>query len=353
MNARTLAILVASALVSLSATAQVGSVNLADYQLVGRYTLPEPNFVAVAPGDSSVLAQEASGVAWNRATNSLFVIGDGSRSIVQVSLTGQLIDKMNLALAPANPQGTAFYDTEAITAVGNGRFIISEERYRRVSLVDYQAGTTLAYNDAPHITLLGGQPVNNEGVEGLSWDPLTGGLIAIKETNPQAIFQTTLSWGVAGGPEGTASNGSATAVSVTNLFNPTLMGLADIADVFALSQLSGVAGSEQSHLLVLSQESGRIVEVDRLGNVHGFLDMPALPNALNYSGPQLSVADRQHEGLTMDDAGNLYVVNENGGGSINYPELWVFAPVPEPSTWALFALGLALTGLAKRRRQSA
>ena len=28
----------------------------------------------------------------------------------------------------------------------------------------------------------------------------------------------------------------------------------------------------------------------------------------------------------MDDDGNLYVVNENGGGDANHPQLWVYAP---------------------------
>ena len=76
----------------------------------------------------------------------------------------------------------------------------------------------------------------------------------------------------------------------------------------------------------------------------------AIPMASPANG--LSVADTQHEGLTMDDRGWLYVVNENGGGGINYPELWVFAPVPEPATSAMLLAGLALTGLAARRRRA-
>ena len=28
----------------------------------------------------------------------------------------------------------------------------------------------------------------------------------------------------------------------------------------------------------------------------------------------------------MDSDGNLYVVNENGGGDVNHPQLWVYAP---------------------------
>ena len=32
----------------------------------------------------------------------------------------------------------------------------------------------------------------------------------------------------------------------------------------------------------------------------------------------------------MDDEGNLYVVNENGGGDSNHPQLWVYSPSSEP-----------------------
>lgn len=88
-----------SVLVSLitltTAASAVTSVNLEDYQLVGRYALPEPT--RVTPPTNSVLAQEVSAVTWNRDTNTLFVLGDGGTSIVQVGLNGNLIDSMTLA----------------------------------------------------------------------------------------------------------------------------------------------------------------------------------------------------------------------------------------------------------------
>jgi hypothetical protein len=36
----------------------------------------------------------------------------------------------------------------------------------------------------------------------------------------------------------------------------------------------------------------------------------------------------------MDRAGIIYVVNENGGGSIDYPQLWVYAPSSLPNAGA-------------------
>ena len=40
----------------------------------------------------------------------------------------------------------------------------------------------------------------------------------------------------------------------------------------------------------------------------------------------LSVQDQTDEGVTMDDDGTLYVVNEDGGGDADHPQLWVYAP---------------------------
>jgi hypothetical protein len=62
-----------------------------------------------------------------------------------------------------------------------------------------------------------GTTVGNVGLEGVSFDPLTGGYIFVKERSPLGIFQTTLNF-----TAGTASNGSATTENPTNLFDPAL-----------------------------------------------------------------------------------------------------------------------------------
>jgi uncharacterized protein len=73
----------------------ITNIDLSQYALVARYDLPEPTRTT-AP-TNSLLAQEVSGVTYNVDTDTLFVVGDGGTSIVQVSKTGQLIDSMTLA----------------------------------------------------------------------------------------------------------------------------------------------------------------------------------------------------------------------------------------------------------------
>ena len=289
------------------------SVDLSKYVRIGRFDLPEPT--RTPPPPNSLLAQEASAVTYDWDTDTLFVVGDGGKSVVQVSKSGTLIDSMTLAPGPS-PQGTDFYDTEGITYVGSGRFVLTEERDRQANLFVYVPGGTLHKTDVRTVKL--GTTVGNVGLEGISYDPLTGGFVIVKEKDPESIFQTNIDFAA-----GTATNGSPGAQGSIDLFSPALANLEDFSDVFALSNLPSLNGQPDfTHLLVISQESGQIINVDRSGNVASRLTIVADP------GSPLSVADMTMEGVTMDRDGNLYVVNENGGGDSNHPQLWVYAPSP-------------------------
>lgn len=290
-------------------------VDLSNYVRVGRFDLPEPT--RTTPPANSVLAQEVSAVTYNKDTDTLFVVGDGGTSIVQVSKTGALIDSMTLATG-SSPQGTEFYDPEGLTYIGKGQFVMVEERDRVVSFFTYVPNTTLNRADVKTVAL--GTNVGNIGIEGISYDPTKSGYIAVKETTPEGIFQTNIDFDA-----GTATNGSASTENSMDLFDPALAGVVDLADVFALSNLTTLTGGQANNLLLLSQESGKIVNIDRSGNISSSLSFVV------DAGNPLSVPEHQHEGLTMDGNGNLYVVSENGGGDFDHPQLWVFAPATAPN----------------------
>jgi uncharacterized protein YjiK len=291
---------------------KLASIDLSRYTRIGRYNLPEPTRTT-PPDGTSLLAQEASSVTYDWDTDTLFVVGDGGTSVVQISKTGVLINAMTLAPG-ASPQGTEFYDTEGVAYVGGGKFVLVEERYRQVNLFAYVAGATLHRADVQTVKL--GTTIGNIGLEGVTFDPATGHYIFVKEKEPRSIFETGIDFAA-----GTATNGSATTDESIDLFSPSLVRTLDFSDVFALSNLPSLSGDPTfNQLLIISQESGQIVQVDRSGSVKHTLSIVADPADV------ISVPDMTMEGVTMDRNGILYVVNENGGGDAHHPQLWVYAP---------------------------
>ena len=296
---------------NITVNSAITTVDLSRYVRVGRYDLPEPT--RTTPPTGSLLCQEASNVTYNWDTDTLFLTGDGGTSVVQVTKTGELIDSMTLALNPARRAGTEFDDTEALAYIGNGEFVMTEERDRTLVKFTYVPNTTLQRSATKTMKL--GTTIGNIGLEGVTWDPLTGGFILVKEKQPKGIFQTNIDWNTL-----TATNGSPTTANSTDLFNPDLLNTLDLSDIFALSNLPALTGTpEASHLLVISQESGQIINCDRNGNVYSRLTIVADP------GSPLSVPAMTMEGVCMDRSGNLYVTNEDGGGDFDHPQLWVYA----------------------------
>jgi uncharacterized protein YjiK len=350
-------------------TTPVTSVNLADYGLVARYPLPSAlhpaggDISCASSGSGDVLGDEASAVAYdpnsNSGAGSLFILGDGGACVVQTTLTGTYIDSMTLATGNS-AQGTAFYDTEGLTYVGqdNGKpqLVMTEERYRNLDEFDYTPSTTLTLAEAKAVKL--GTTIGNIGLEGVAYDPATSnasgcatqtvstvtgnfcqGFIVVKEKQPEDIFQTNVDWGSRGSQstdpaQGTATNGGpneneGSGSAPTSLFAPADANLDDFSDVFALSNIpsldaaNSITGSDATHydgdILIDSQESGSIEELNRAGGIVGRLDLFPNPS----SG--LDVVDETHEGVAMDNDGNLYVDSEDGAGP-NDPELEVYAP---------------------------
>lgn len=280
-------------------------IDLSTYHQVGTYSLPEPNATSV-----NLLAQEASAVTYDKDTDTLFVVGDGSTAVVQVSKTGELINSMTLAEDPARPQGTSFYDTEGIAYLGGGQFALVEERYRQVSRITYTAGTTIGTADARTVKL--GTTIGNIGLEGMGYDPETGMFVLAKEVDPLGVFLTGIDFDA-----GAATNGSATTENSVNLFDPAKAGLSTFNDVFALSNVLPVSAPDYGELLLLSAPDGMLVKLDRSGKLQSRLNVGAAA---------------QNEGLTVDSDYTVYTVNEVGGGD-GHPQLFVFASAcPSPAS---------------------
>jgi uncharacterized protein YjiK/methionine-rich copper-binding protein CopC len=284
---------------TLGFTALGTTVEITNYMQTGRYPLPVRPAGVTTP---NLLAQEASAVTYNKDTDTLFVVGDGSTAVVQVNKKGELIDSMTLA-AGGSPQGTSFYDTEGISYVGAGKFVLIQERYRAVSQFTYTPNGTISLSDTQTVTL--GTTVGNIGLEGLSYDPMTGGYVLVKEATPSGVFQTGINFTTL-----TATNGSPTTDNSVNLFDPALVGLTSFADIYALSNVLPATAIDYSHLLILSGPDGKVVQMDRTGKKIGSISVGIPP---------------QNEGMTMDQNRVMYLANEVGGGT-DHPELHVWSP---------------------------
>lgn len=302
-----------------AATAQaipLADIDLSNYKRVGRHALPTPTNGPAPVG--SLMAQEVSSVTYNWDTDTLFVVGDGGTSVVQVSKTGALIDSMSLA-AGAGPGGNEFYDTEGISYIGGGEFVMTEERYRQAVKFTYAANDTLERADTSTVKL--GTTIGNTGLEDVTRDPISGSYIFVKESDPQGIFATGINWAA-----GTATNGSPTTENSTNLFDPALVNMGDLSGVFAMANLSTLTGADIPNLLIISQESGKVKEVTPAGAVMSSLTIKKDPDN------PLSVPAQTFEGVAMDNDGKLYITTEQGGGNAQSPQMWVYEPSTEPNT---------------------
>lgn len=248
----------------------ITSLNLANYELCATHALP------------GTAAAEASAVSYDWDTGTLFVLGDEGDALVEVSLTGELLGQMTL---------TGFDDTEGLTYIGEGTFVIVEERLQDVYLIEYVAGGSVDRSILPSVSL--GDTVGNIGLEGISYDPIGGGYVTVKEKSPQGVFQAELDWS---GPAG----------SMTSLFTPRL-GVLDLSDVAVLTTVPSLVGtSDEDNLLLFSQESAILLEVTPSGT--------AL-SSFSFGGIATDA-----EGVTIGPDGTIYVVGET-------PSLYVLCPL--------------------------
>jgi uncharacterized protein YjiK len=260
-----------------------------------------------ATSGTNLLNAEASGVTYDKDTDSLFVIGDGATSVVQVSKSdGHVIDSMTLNAGD-------FADTEGITYIGSGQFVLVEERLRQVDLFTYVPNGTLHRADAQSVKL--GTTVANVGIEGVTFDTKTGGYIAVRQSQPTSIFQAAINFSAG---SATASDGTPILPTTDNppvLFDAATTGLSAFNDVFSLSNIVPSSAPDYGNVIIIGAPDGKIVKMDRTGKLLGTLYMSDTA---------------QNEGVTMGPDGTIYVVGEQAAGP-SLPGLTIFKPTTSTS----------------------
>lgn len=240
------------------------SLQLNDYVLVGQ------------PIDLGADIRNASGVTFNPQKQRLYVVLNGPEVVLELAMDGSLLRRISLE---------GFEDTEGIVWLEGECFAVIEERRRRLVLFSLPEQVSLvAYSDAEHY-LVDGDEAGNKGLEGLTWHAEQQHFYLAKEKGPRKLYQIPL-------PQ--KSQRTADVSTPWNVQRRSL-GLSDLSDLYH--------SPRTDHLLLLSDESKTVVEVDETGR-----EVSRLALEKGESGLDHDVL--QPEGLTCDDHGTLYVCSE-------------------------------------------
>jgi len=234
--------------------------------------LPDYRAVIDAKPLPGMEKDEASDVIYNPQTKTLFAVMGKNPFLVELSLQGDVLRKMPL-VGWSNPEGVAYME--------NGLLAITDERDHSLSIVQVDAQTqTLDSKDFPKYDL-GPSKNQNKGFEAVVWDPRNQQLV-LGEERPPALF----TW---------KSDGSQSLKGDKQIH---------VSNELDLRNLSALAVDPRTgHMLVLSADSHLLLELDEKGDQVSFMTLLGGFNGLKDTIPRA-------EGVTVDEAGNLYMVSE-------------------------------------------
>ncbi|WP_409312957.1 SdiA-regulated domain-containing protein [Pseudomonas putida] len=215
---------------------------------------------------------EASDVAFNPQTRTLFAVMGKNPFLVELSLEGDVLRKIPLN-GWNNPEGVAVLE--------DGNLAITDERLHDLTVVKVDAQTTALNRDDFPSYDLGPSVKSNKGFEAIAWDPLRQRLI-IGEERPPKLY----TWNTDGRSP------------LKGEKQPLPSDELDLRNLSALG-----VDPRTGHLLVLSADSNMLLELDEQGQQVSFMTLLGGFNGLEGTIPRA-------EGVAMDDKGTLYMVSE-------------------------------------------
>ncbi|WP_456020502.1 SdiA-regulated domain-containing protein [Pseudomonas protegens] len=234
--------------------------------------LPDYRVVIDAKPLKGMEKDEASDLSYNPQTKTLFSVMGKNPFLAELTLQGEVLRKMPL-VGWSNPEG--------LTVMENGLMAIVDERQHMLSIVKVEADTReLNIADFPKYDL-GPSKDQNKAFEAITWDSHNQQLL-LGEERPPALF----TW---------KSDGSQT------LKGDKQKLASDELDIRNLSALA--IDPRTRHTLVLSADSHLLLELDEKGEQVSFMTLLGGFNGLKNTIPRA-------EGVTMDEAGTLYMVSE-------------------------------------------
>lgn len=217
-----------------------------------------------------------SGLAYDARTGHLLAVVNRPASLLVLDAEGRVLRRIALR---------GFEDTEGVALLRDGRVAVTEEGRNQITVfpmpgtgrgeVDYSAAQVWS------LDVLDQQfkPGNN-GLEGLARDPRGHCMWTVKERAPRAMYKYC------------TSGRDATFVLDQSAW---------LVGAHVGTDLSGIEFDPRTgHLLLLSDESARVTEMDRHGHVVAQLDLDGA------HGPR----PPQPEGITVDGKGHLFIVSE-------------------------------------------
>jgi uncharacterized protein YjiK len=233
--------------------------------------LPDYQAVIDAKSLPGMEKDEASDLAYDPQTKTLFSVMGKNPFLVELTLQGDVLRKIPL-VGWSNPEG--------LTVMGNGLLAIVDERDHLLSIVKVDADTReLDIANFPKYDL-GPSKDQNKAFEAITWDSRNQRLL-LGEERPPALF----TW---------KSDGQ-------KLIGEKQVLASDELDIRNLSALA--IDPRTGHTLMLSADSHLLLELDEKGEQVSFMTLLRGFNGLKKTIPRA-------EGVTMDEAGNLYFVSE-------------------------------------------
>ena len=218
--------------------------------------------------------EEFSDLAFNPVTRTLFTVSGKKPLLIELSLEGKVLRSIPV-IGAANLEG--------VTVMDDGYMAITDERQHNLSIFRVDASTKELHTEQfVQQVDLGHTEEPNKGFEGLVWDKRNQRFLLGKEKYPVMIYSLP--------SDGRKVTGELQELASMESYMTDLSAL-------TLDPRSG-------NILVLSQESHLLVELDEQFQPSEFIALLRGLNGLDHTIPQA-------EGVALDDVGNLYMVSEH------------------------------------------
>lgn len=227
------------------------------------------------------VASNLSGLSYDADRQQLWAVINNPSELLAMSTQGEVLARYPLK---------GFQDVEGVAYLGDDLLALADERRQQLAVVSVPREPRTLYRDDYRALTLGlDNPTGeNHGFEGLAYDRGGDRLFVVKEYSPRRLYEIR-----------------GLKASLNGDFNLTVIDRDSwIRNKSFVTDLSSVEIDESSgHLVLLSDESKLMMELDRDGKLVSYRSLWGIFSGLEKSVPQ-------GEGVTFDGHGNMYLVSE-------------------------------------------